>query len=337
MMETHDNFYVTLPSNASMTDFPNNSLTNYVTRLAMPIELSEHWEVGLAEIIHPNEWEDEGLPVNLGLADDDDYALTFTLWVRADFQVLLVQYVSEGQTVLALNMDKPQTKSIGDEQWYGNVYAVKVPVLGPGASRTAENVVHRVQTLMGKIQKQLFQSDHGSVQVRWTDKQSPHEKTKVYFYRMRTSNQKSLQGGFLNFELKRNSILARVLGFGSDNIKEPLQVDASTRYVAPSFPDPVQLEKTAPRMLYALFVYCDVARAQLLGDSHTKILRAVPVQHDRPRSVTISQRFSNIYYCRVGKARFDTVEIDIRDDTGRPVPFNSGRVIVVLHFRKIKD
>jgi hypothetical protein len=320
-----------------MTDFPNNTLTNYVTRLAMPIELSEHWEVGLAEIIHPNEWEEEGLPVDLGVADDGDYALTFTLWVRADFRMLLVQYVSEGQTTLASNIDKPQTKSIGDEQWYGNEYVVKVPVLRPGASKTVEDVVRTVQTVMGKIQKQLFQSNHGAVQLRWTDIQSPDEKTKVYFYRMRTSNQKSLQGGFLNFELKRNSILARVLGFEGHANAEPLRVNASTRYVAPSLPDPGHLEKTEPRMLYALFVYCDVVRAQLLGDSHTKILRAVPVQHDRPRSVTISQRFSNVYYCRMGKARFDTLEIDIRDDTGRPVPFRSGRVIVVLHFRKIKD
>jgi hypothetical protein len=336
-METHDNFYVTLPSNASMTDFPDNTLTNYVTRLAMPISLSEQWEVGLAEIIHPNEWEDEGLPIHLGTTDDGEYALKFTLWVRADFRLLLAQYVSEGQTVLASNIDKAQTKTIGDEQWHGNQYVVKIPVLRPGALRTVKSVVKTVQTLLSKIQKQLFQKDHGSIQLRWTEIHSPDEKSKPYFYRMRTSNKKMLQSAFLNFQLERNSVLARILGFGSSTDSTPLQINTNTKYVAPSEPDVSDLEKTDTRMLYALFVYCDVAQAQLLGDSHTKILRAVPVQHDRPRSVTISQRFSNIYYCRVGKARFDTLEIDIRDDTGRPVPFRSGRVIVVLHFRKIKD
>jgi hypothetical protein len=30
---------------------------------------------------------------------------------------------------------------------------------------------------------------------------------------------------------------------------------------------------------------------------------------------------------------FGTVEVDIRDDTGRSVPFERGKVTVMLHFR----
>ena len=38
-------------------------------------------------------------------------------------------------------------------------------------------------------------------------------------------------------------------------------------------------------------------------------------------------------YVPVSKKEFNTVEIDIRDDTGRPVPFEFGKVITTLHFR----
>jgi hypothetical protein len=49
-------FYVTLPSNACMTTFPTNTVSNYTTRLPSPLELSGQWEVGLVEIIYPRTW-----------------------------------------------------------------------------------------------------------------------------------------------------------------------------------------------------------------------------------------------------------------------------------------
>ncbi len=38
-------FYVTLPSNSSMLFFPNNSLTNYITKLKRNIKLEGEYEV----------------------------------------------------------------------------------------------------------------------------------------------------------------------------------------------------------------------------------------------------------------------------------------------------
>ena len=43
-------FYVTLPSNSLIEYFPNNTLSNYGTKLPQPFELKEEWEVGLSEI-----------------------------------------------------------------------------------------------------------------------------------------------------------------------------------------------------------------------------------------------------------------------------------------------
>lgn len=49
-------FYVTLPSDGCMDIYPNNTLSNFLTKLARPIELSGEWEVGLVELIYPRMW-----------------------------------------------------------------------------------------------------------------------------------------------------------------------------------------------------------------------------------------------------------------------------------------
>lgn len=46
-------FYVTLPSNASMSIYPTNTLANYKTCLPKAIELNGQWEVALVEFIYP--------------------------------------------------------------------------------------------------------------------------------------------------------------------------------------------------------------------------------------------------------------------------------------------
>jgi len=50
-----DNFYVTLPSESSGYYYPANTIANFTTKLATPLELQNNkWEVGLVEISYPN-------------------------------------------------------------------------------------------------------------------------------------------------------------------------------------------------------------------------------------------------------------------------------------------
>jgi len=49
-----EHFYVTLPSESSGYYFPSNTVANFKTKLATPIELKRNeWEVGLFEIFYP--------------------------------------------------------------------------------------------------------------------------------------------------------------------------------------------------------------------------------------------------------------------------------------------
>ena len=42
-------------------------------------------------------------------------------------------------------------------------------------------------------------------------------------------------------------------------------------------------------------------------------------------------------YVTVSRKEFNTVVIDIRDDTGRPVPFEFRKVVATLHFRRSRN
>ena len=50
-------FYVTLPSNASKEDYPNNTLTHFTTKLKQPLSLEGNYEVGLVGIMYPKTWK----------------------------------------------------------------------------------------------------------------------------------------------------------------------------------------------------------------------------------------------------------------------------------------
>ena len=49
-------FYITLPSNSSLADFPGNTLTQFTTRLKNPLRLDGNYEVALAQILFPKNW-----------------------------------------------------------------------------------------------------------------------------------------------------------------------------------------------------------------------------------------------------------------------------------------
>lgn len=87
-----------------------------------------------------------------------------------------------------------------------------------------------------------------------------------------------------------------------------------------------------------LFVYCDVIEPQLVGDALAPLLRNVSVGKSselkaRDPAVNI---FTHPHYVPVLKREFQTIEIDIRDGLGYPVPFSNGPLTVKLHFRKIQ-
>lgn len=83
---------------------------------------------------------------------------------------------------------------------------------------------------------------------------------------------------------------------------------------------------------YSLYVYCSLVEPRVVGDVEVPLLRIVPVQGNDGEVITKS--YENVQYLPLLQKSFNTVEIDIKKDTGDKVPFERGKLVVTLHFRR---
>jgi hypothetical protein len=75
-------FYLTLPSNASQNDYPDNTKTHFKTKLKVPVYLEGTYEVALVELLYPVSWKyrKDG---RINIAVDDisiDYKIEFFIY-----------------------------------------------------------------------------------------------------------------------------------------------------------------------------------------------------------------------------------------------------------------
>ena len=90
------------------------------------------------------------------------------------------------------------------------------------------------------------------------------------------------------------------------------------------------------RVCHNLYVYCDLIEPRTVGDTQVSLLATLPNPSGGCFGDTVVKTFDSIRYYKLGKSRFDTVKIDIVSDFGEHIPFESGRVFIELHFRKVK-
>ena len=87
--------------------------------------------------------------------------------------------------------------------------------------------------------------------------------------------------------------------------------------------------------LNSLYVYCDILEHIPVGDVVAPLLRVVGVTGKH--GDTIRKTYDKPMYVPVRTKNFDSIEIDIRADTGESVPFQYGKSEVVLHFKLRKN
>ena len=78
-----------------------------------------------------------------------------------------------------------------------------------------------------------------------------------------------------------------------------------------------------------LYVYCDIIQPQYVGDTLVPLLRIIPVEGEDGQR--ISKSFLRPQYLPVSRKQFESIEVNIKRDTGQPVPFEFGRVLLTLH------
>lgn len=95
---------------------------------------------------------------------------------------------------------------------------------------------------------------------------------------------------------------------------------------------PVNLQLGLPSYLY---IYCDVVEPQLIGDTMAPLLQVVNIDSvDYVYGANKYVQFQSPHYIPVMKSSFESIEVDLRDDTGNHIPFQFGTSCVKLHFRR---
>ena len=120
--------------------------------------------------------------------------------------------------------------------------------------------------------------------------------------------------------------LPDILGFGTGDSRTSIESSARSMFVRGY--SIVDLR----RGFESLYVYSSIVESRIVGDKIAPLLRIVPISGRHGEMVTV--RFDHVQYIPVLSREFGTIETEIRDDTGRPVPFERGKVTVTMHFRR---
>lgn len=101
---------------------------------------------------------------------------------------------------------------------------------------------------------------------------------------------------------------------------------------------PGKHEATYPLDLRAgfdsIYIYCDLVAPQIVGNTKAPLLRIISIQGDYGQMV--NQIFPSPHYVPVLHRNFSSIKISINTDQDKPVPFQFGKSVVKLHFRKQK-
>ncbi|GBM67576.1 hypothetical protein AVEN_73705-1 [Araneus ventricosus] len=87
-----------------------------------------------------------------------------------------------------------------------------------------------------------------------------------------------------------------------------------------------------PQAAFPVFyVYSDIVQPVVVGHVETPLLRVVRIS--RKDGDVVSAHYDRPHYVPVIRQSSQTIEIELRLNSGVLVPFERGKVIIVLHFR----
>lgn len=87
--------------------------------------------------------------------------------------------------------------------------------------------------------------------------------------------------------------------------------------------------------IHSLYVYCDILEHVAVGDSRAPLLRVVEAKG--LNGEIVNRCYDQPRYMPIQKKNFDSLEIDLRNDLGEKISFESGKLVVTLHFRKAQE
>lgn len=298
-----DQFYLVLPSNSSMKYYPENTVTHYITQLPKTLKMPGEWVVALTEIQFPRTF--------LHLDDSkDSNRLASPITVHATRQELKV-------TDKIRPKFKSPSRSSDGNFLRGNT-VIKPPKLHH--ITIPAGIYASVQSLLDTINESYVFKNH----IRF----EYNENVGGLVSMRRIPDSCIVDECTLPNVVSMNAKLCRALGFLPG---QSMDVHKDWKFLADY---PASLSLALPDKL---FVYTDICENYITGDVQTPLLRIVPVDNTNYIYGSIQTKaFSPPIYLPLLRTEFSTIEIDIRTDTGEPVPFQSGTLTATLHFKRMR-
>jgi hypothetical protein len=287
MLGNEDNFYLFLPSNASLDFYPTATLSSFQVKLPVLLHLKGNYEVGLKELHFPHRFRLDS-DIHLKVPDDELAMLLYdknTLIPYPDHH--MVVSASSGRTYPTLDLLMQYINQEIDQKRHHS--------LSSDAFMTNKN---------NKLPKLSYDDSSGRYIVM-NDLSSD-----IYCK--------------LNF----SASLGEKFGFSKDQFRLDAQVAEPIVYAE-------HYKKKSVKSVDYIYVYSDLIQRSIVGNTLAPLLRIVDVKPDV--GAIQSTVFEDPIYFKLLKTSFDSIEILLRDDRGKPIPFesNQGKVVAVLHFRRV--
>jgi hypothetical protein len=169
-------FYVTLPSNASINIFSANKTSSFTTKLVSPIHLTGNWIVGLSSLSIP--WSFYNIPQeeNVVLQNDD---------IQYDIKLSPGYYDSVESIINIINEDQKLTQQEQKEEEMGKVnnvlfsFQVDSSRNQVGIRYKQEQNKYYVIAMTGHIQTMLGFSKNPNIKTQGIHFNSPNDKKKL--------------------------------------------------------------------------------------------------------------------------------------------------------------
>jgi hypothetical protein len=102
-----------------------------------------------------------------------------------------------------------------------------------------------------------------------------------------------------------------------------MQIPSTIKGVTPGMINPVQ----------RMFIYTNIIEPVDVNDTYARLLKLVNTRGEPFK--TTQEEYSHPTYFALQKGKLSMIEVFIADETGEPVSFQSGTVVLTLHFRKV--
>ncbi len=290
-----NDFYLTLPSNNTSAE--DNQTNRFVTRLPQKLQLNGKWEVALVEIQYPYSWNNIYGRRGNQLADN---------WIDITFHndFLVTLFVPPG--------------------YYGNIHEL-LAAIEYGKEKASESLVEGLKQ----------NAKHAALTADKDPKTNKVTKPELKF-RLLERHVKDIKFGFwLGFDETLKRVRCTKLPSKIKNVELSKRMQYMLGFENADIYDDKKTAKYIPDLhgsFYALHIYCNLVEPQIIGNSLAPLLRCVHVEGNH--GDIVEKMFNSPHYIPVLPTEIETVDIDVKDDRDQYVPFDFGKTVVKLHFRK---